>query len=366
MDFLKHHIEKVVFGILVLVLGISLFVSVNLGDPSGFAHTGASAPPRATEELDLSRIDRMLASITEEPAQIDVSLNTFTSSIRRECMNQDDKSLIPLDAEICPYCGEKQEPGDPVGPNGIPIRLKRIWGLNPDDPNEVHRVLDGSGFSVLHQWKRGHDPMDPNDIPPLVDYLRILDMEEKSVSFELRGIAEITQGVFMLQLRWRYPGETRWDESYVRVGNRFGRQDEFLAAAFTERRVQENGRTVDQSFAEIRSGRNVLRLSRDGDGARGAISERSARLGLYIGPTWSETVHRDTAFKLMNNSYMVVDIQPDAVVIRAAEAEETITIRKATPEELESAKPPVPERGVPGVDDFVDPSFPFDPSLLSF
>ncbi len=364
MDFLKKHIEKVVFGVLAAVFAVSVIVALNGSDPSALANIGISPPPRSAEDQDLSRVDRMLASISDAPARVEVSQNAFTSHVRRECINLDDRSLIPLDAEICPYCGVKQTGVEPVDEHGIPQSLYLKWGLNFGDPNEVKRVLDGSGFTVLHQWKSGCDPLDPNSIPPLIEFLRIQEMDEQSVKIELRGIAEITTGVYMLQLRWLYPGESRWEDSYVRVGNRFGRKNEFLAAAFTERRVQENGLSVDRSFAEIRSGRNVLRLSRDGDDSKGAISERSAVLGLYMGPSWSKTVRRDETFELQNISYMVVDIRQDAVVIRAADAEETITIQRATPQELESAKPPAPEGSIPGSGGFQDPGLNLDPSMF--
>lgn len=373
MEFLKKHIEKVIFAVLVLLLGVSL-VAVTSQNPAHTLNAGMPAvTPREPAAVDFATLDTQIARITTQPLVLEPSVS-FTSSPRRECINPEDRALIPIDATVCPFCGTEQTVAEPPGPHGIPMRLWLSWGLDPENADDGFRILDGSGFHVVHQFTRGHDPTNPNDIPALINYLRVKDIDEQRVEFRLTGTAQPAPGVFTLQLQWRYPGETEWERGFVRTGATFGRNREFHAVSFTERRVERNGRFVDESFAEIRGGRHVLQLFREGERSRGSISERSAVLTLLMGPDWEQPVRVDQTFTLAsayqringrapseadNISYMIVDIRPDAVVIRQSDAEETRVVRKATAAELQEASPmpagsPADAEGVDDLD--LDPS----------
>lgn len=365
MGFLKNHVEKFLFILIAVFLGLSVVMvaakRANL--PGEDSLRIAVPPPPEVEETD--RFEMALARVSGEAPPLEIMNSVFTPPVRRVSPNPDFPALIPVDAEFCPFTGEELDPdttGFATHPP-IPDELKRVWGLSVDDPNAHYEILDGSGFTVLHQWERGHDPTDPDDIPPLIDYLRLTDMEETSVEFLLRGTAQPAPNVWNLQLRWRYPDSDRWDSGFIRVGNTFGRDDEFLAESFNENRVFRDNIYVDESDAVIRGGRHTLRLRRR---ERGAISERTATLGLYMGPEWSAELRWGETFELDNKTYKVVDIREGAVVIQAEDEDRELTIRAATEGEIEEASPPesdLTEDGAPGMlpDEMV-----FDPELLNF
>ncbi len=342
MGFLKQHVEKILFLALAVGLGVSILLAITLQSDFSGLESVRPGTGEADIGLDFEKYDLVLSRLIEQPPSTAIAMGAFTPQQRRRSSNAEAPILIPIDADFCPYTGVEQHPDttDRVSAGIVPDLVMEGLGLDPLSEADEFRILDGSGFTVRQQWERGHAPGDPDDYPPHIEFLRLEEIQERSITFELRGIAQPAAGVYMLQLRWRYPDADRWDSGFVRTGNTFGRNNEFIAVSFTENRVLEEGRYVDRSFALIRSGRHEVRLMREGDGRTGRISERSARLHLYMGPDWSELVRVDQTFTLDNIPYNVVDIQTNSVVIQAEGANEPLTIRRATSAELEEVEPP--------------------------
>lgn len=343
MDFLKKHIEKVVFIVLLVLFGGSVMIAMQRRTGFQNPQTLTLIEPESDFSRDLEDLDALLARLTDRPYSVSVEDEVFTPEVRVTCMNPEDRTLIPPDLKICPYCGyeqtvrERDSDGDTISDS-----QELEWGMDPNDPADVHEDHDGDGFSTLVEFQQGTDPMDPDSYPPLIDYLRLVDVEETSIRFMLRGTAKLG-GDYTLQLNWRYPGEERGTTEYIRVGRRFGRNNEFLAESFTEKFVQEGNRRIDQSTAVIRSGRYEVELGRDGDARHGQMTESAAELELIMGPEWSETVRVDQSMELDKKSYIIVDIQRESVVLKPDDSDQTRTIRKATAEELEAIAPPEEE-----------------------
>lgn len=368
MGFLKQHIEKIAFFVLAAVLAGSIILTMSMRADRPNQGRVQVQTGTVVSSRDTSGYDEVLSRLLEQPYTLAAALGSFTPEQRRICINPEFPALIPVDAEICPYCGVEQTTAevDSSG-DGIPDHLKLRWGLDPQRSDDVYQSLDGTGFSVIHQYQLGHDPVDPNDYPPHINYLRVEEINERSITFQLRGVAQPAAGVYTLQLRWRYPDARDWESGFIRVGNTFGRNNEFTAEAYTESRVLEDGRYRDRSFALIRGGRHNLRLFREGERSTGQMSERAAVIGLYMGPDWQTTVRPDQTFELDNISYKVVDITSNSVVVQAVDSEEALTIRRATDTELEAAEIPEPEAGAdPDGFGFPDDDLGFDPSMLPF
>jgi hypothetical protein len=355
MDFLKKHIEKLVLIVLLALLAGS--VMATLQQRSGFQSTRGLmlVEPDIEFSRELDDLDNMIARLTDRPVTVSVEEdNRFTPDVRVVCINPNDRTLIPEKYEICPYCGWEQKRGidDKMDfdKDGIPDIQERDWGMDPQDPTDALLDRDGDGFSVLYEFQQGTDPLDPNSHPALIDYLRLSDVEETSINFELRGTARVG-GNYTLQLNWRYPGETRGTTSYIRVGNHFGRNNEFFAESFTEKfTIDDRGYRIDESLALISSGRYKVELERDGDARRGQMTESAADLELIMGPEWRKTVRVDQSFELDNKTYIVVDIQREFVVINLQDSEQARRIRKTSAEELEELEAVVPSEGEGSVD----------------
>jgi len=339
MDFLKKHIEKLVFVLLLLALVLSVSEFVVQRSTYEPVDRMSLVEPEDDFTRDIDPLTQLYESITTNPKAVDVAMGSFTPEPRVPCMNPDDRTLIPVDAEICPYCGYEQTERQRFSTGyEIPDEYLLDLGLDPTDPSVVHLDLDGDGFSVLEEFLAGTDPTDATSHPALVDYLRLESVEETSIRFELRGTATFG-GSMTLQLNWRYPDESRGTTEYIRVGNRFGREDEFLAESFDENFRIDGARRIDESRAVIRSGRHELRLGRDGDDRFGSITERAADIILVKGPDWSKTIREDETFELDNKSYKVVDISRNSVRLQAQETSEEITIGEPTSEELQQLEP---------------------------
>lgn len=371
MGFLKNHIEKILFGVLLLGLGLTFVTLLNLRNNRETTDRIRLAIPQQDLTLDLSQLDTLRSTLTDTPPTVEVAMSAFTPEIRVVCINPEDRSLIPAEATHCPFCGweQREEERDSSG-DGIPDHLKLRWGLDPNDPTDVHQSLDGTGFSVLVQFQRGHDPMDPDDYPALIEFLRVMDIRAETIRFEFRGFTQLAENVFMVQLRLQYPDQNDWQSIRVRAGedptgqnrNRFGRNNEFSADRFVQTGERINGRFMDQSYVQISGGRTPFRLFRDGERARHNLVKRTATLTLYMGPEWSQTVQPDETFVLDNKTYKVVDIHEETVVIAEVETQAQVTVRSATAAELEEAAPPQAENPEEGFDN--EDSFMIDPGMF--
>lgn len=352
MGFLKQHIEKVIFGVLVLGLGVTLMTLMNLRKNRETVESVRLRVPEQDLDFDPSALEALKATLTTNPPQVEISENAFTPAVRVRCINPQDQSLIPAGISHCPYCGFEQVEADPdTDGDGVPDKIELRLGLNPQDDRDVYASLDGSGFPVRLQHERGHDPMDATDTPPHIDFLRVERIDEQLIRFEFLGFTQLSKDAYLVQLRYRYPDQNDWEQIRVRAGedtsgqnrNRFGRSNEFTAERFVETGTMVDGRFVDQSYVTITGGRSPFRLFRDGEKSKHSIINRSAVLHLYVGPEWTARVRPDETFTLENTNYTVVDIQADAVVIAEVDSGTQRTIRAASDEEVRAVTAPEPE-----------------------
>lgn len=347
MDFLKKHGEKVLFVVLLVALAGSVFLAMSA---KGNLQKGVQRSPNAGRGdilTDATGVQEMIARLTTDPFRLEVITDAFTPGVRVICMNPADRTLIPKDAKICPYCGYEQTIRERDSDlDTISDSQEAAWGFDPFDPNDVLLDQDGDGFPTIVEYEYGTDPTDPTSYPPLIDYLRLGDVEQTSIDFMLQGTAKLGSG-YTIQIFWKYPEEAQGRTDFIKVGNRFGRNNEFLAESFTDEREQVGNKFIDRSRAVITSGRYKTSLGRVGDERFGKMTESSATLSTIRGPEWSQTVRVDQTMELDKKSYKIVDINTETVVIKTdlvdPESAVNLTIRKATEEELESIKSPEDE-----------------------
>ncbi len=362
MDFLKKHGEKILFVLLVTGLVVSVLLAINA--KSNLQRSVNSSPKAGEIEMtmDVETLQGYIAHLSGEATRMDIITNAFTPSVRVICMNPDDDTLISPDAIICPYCGFKQEDRTDeldTDEDGIPDYKELEWGMNPNDPNDVLLDQDSDGIPTIVEFKAGFSPVDASSHPPLIDYLRLGEVVESSIEFELRGIAKLGEKHTM-QLHWKYPDEQRGHTEYIKEGASFGRNKEFTFESYTPKRTLKDGKYVDESKGVIRVGSRKLEIYREGPGNKGKITESTATLFLVQGPEWEEEVRVNETLELDKKSYIIVDINRQTVVLKSDVADsnspESIKIQKPTPEELDALKPAEPEMNP----NFIEEGMPLD------
>ena len=368
MGFLKNHGEKLLLIVLLAGVVLSLLSGITtistLEDPDGLALRA----PKGNVKLEVDSLDATISRITDNPPQVGVEIGMFTPEVRVICINQQCRSLIRPDAETCVYCGEVQTvgPRDTDG-DGITDSQEAAWGMNPLNPDDVFLDQDDDGFPTLYEAENGTDPTNASSSPELIKFLRLKDINQTSIQFELRGTAKLS-GNYTLQLFWKYPGQSRGQTDYIRTGENFGQNNEFRLVSFSEKRVQEGGRFVDKSEALIQSGRYQLTLGRTPETRSGSMTERIAVIEAIFGPDFEEEIRVDETITVGKKTYNVVDITEDAVVLQPNDESEpdpeAIVIKAPTPEDeeaLEKFRPggasenkPLNGSGGPSSPDFQD------------
>lgn len=340
MDFLKKHGEKLL--LLLLLAGLAISVLLALTTVGTLRNSGdvALSPQQGGAEIQVQDLDQALARITDTPLTVDVGVGAFTPNVRVICINQECRAFIDPNAETCAYCGVTQTvgPRDTDG-DGITDSQEGEWNMDPTDPDDVYLDQDNDGFPTLYEVENGTDPTNPQSTPELINFVRLKGVEETSIYFELKGTAKLGDS-YTLQLFWRYPGESDGSTAYVRVGRNFGRNNEFHAESFTEKRTQIGDRFVDQSEAVIQSGRYELTLGRTPGTNSGTMTERTATLITIFGPDFEKEARVDETIEVGKKSYNVVDINEDAVVLELDAPDqpdpERITIKSPTREDEEA------------------------------
>jgi hypothetical protein len=344
MEFLKNHGEKLLFLVLAAALAVSV-LSV-LGARGSFEPATDVDIRKADIAMETADVERVLGLLTTQAPTVEVAMGAFTPASRKVCANPEHAWLIPVDAEECPICGNIQgkDPGQDTDEDGIPDVQESDWGMDLNDPDDAFGDQDNDGFMAITEYRLGTSATDPASHPPLIDFLRLTELDQKSIRFELQGFSQTTADSYTLQLRWAYPGENQWTNGYVKTGAAFGRDNEFRVLRYVEKRTrQEDGRWLDESHAVIQVGRKTLRLGRYGEEARGKVTESLATLKLIAGPDWEQQVRVGAAFDLDKKTYKVIDILNVSVVVKPDDSDDTRSIQRATDEEVEALTPPEPE-----------------------
>lgn len=314
MDFLKQHGEKLLAGVCLLGLILSVVFGLVLTGGGDNMSSGNRIAGGGEFDVDLEAIDANLSRIQDNPFAFPLSTNRlFTAEERRLSVHADYPVLIPADATVNPYTLKKEEIADVDSDGGgMYDKVEQRYGLNPQDSADDDGDLDGDGFSNLAELAGDFDPSDPQSRPALLDVLRVKRVAMIETVVQLRGSAQAVGG-YTLQLAVKYPGQAQGRTAFVKTGSTFGRNGEFKLTRFIKQNKLQGSKYIDTSFAEIEVGGDRKRLTRQ---EPLVLRNNVAELGLLTDADWLKEVRVGTEFALDGATYVVAAIDGQSVSIR--------------------------------------------------
>ncbi len=327
----REHYDKVaVVSVLVFLLGSALFLLLQINEANRLL---ASASVERSEELR-ERFDpydvnafAVFSERIESPFSMAARPHLFlVSDMRIMSANPDIPTPIPYGAEICPWTGfvqPERETLDSTG-DGIPDEWFIGFGLDPFDVKLANRDLDGDGFTVREEFEAGTSPVDPEDHPSYAYKLRVNRTAARPFTLRFQGVSEIGEG----DVRFMLNDLTRDRTYFVQMGEVV---EGYKVVNFEQRRRQGPlGGTVDAS---------VLTMQREADGRTLElvvnvdydVRERIAELTFLVDGSVHRVVNGDT-LELMGQTFTVVDIRRDSVLIRDEALDADVEIRRRASE----------------------------------
>lgn len=210
MDFLRKHWEKLVLGLvlLVLLIGMGLLLrSVTatrktVADLAAKARTVATGGGPVTVEPP---VEAPLESVLSDPkVQFETLPAAGAPPLRGSlyeppdyifCYNEACNNIIPITSDRCPFCRTEQPPRRGGGDtdrdrDGIPNHIEQKYAfLSPDNPRDALQDYDRDGFLNVEEFARGTDMQDPASRPALGYLLRVDRLVERPLPVQLKKIA---------------------------------------------------------------------------------------------------------------------------------------------------------------------------------
>ena len=208
-NFFKDHYDW-----LVAAVGLAAFAGVGVLFVMSLDSSPEAARAACEKELvrtpshkdvpaaDLSLLNKVRNGM-ERPSLLvvpsDKEGNFLASECRVFCQNPDRAAChkpIPFKSKVCPFCGFKQpsaEPADVVrggvdaDKDGMPDAWELKYGLNPNDPEDAKKDLDGDSFTSLEEFEAKTDPKNPDSHPEFLDFLAVagqLNVESLKFCFD--------------------------------------------------------------------------------------------------------------------------------------------------------------------------------------
>lgn len=217
-NFFKDHYDWLVafVGLGLLAGVVFLFVSSdNLSEEDARSACEAELKQRKPTHKDVAaadfsildkvRGDMETPSLLQVPS--DKAGNFLASECRVYCQNPDIAAChkpIPFKSKECPYCGFKQRSEDDMEAvrsgvdadnDGMPDAWELKFGLNPNDPSDAKKDLDGDTFTNLEEFEAKTDPKNPDSHPDFLDFLALAsDLRTEELPFMFKMATPIPSG----------------------------------------------------------------------------------------------------------------------------------------------------------------------------
>jgi hypothetical protein len=315
---------------------------------------------KAVEPIDGSEFRERIERIGGEFEMPQYENRMFVSELRVAAVGSG--KPIPYHALTDPFTGLEQPPvraaaDRDTDADGLPDEFELEHGLNPYDPDDAGFDLDGDGFTNREEYLAGTAVDDPEEFPDLTAKLRI--REVRAVPFKLRfnAMMELPGGRLSFQLNMRNLSQTY----FVQVGEVINdEKHDIVGYKVVEFVPGVRGDPSKRDTLILEKGDKRIRLERD---KLVSENERVALLVFLLDGS-EYPVRIGDALTLREQTYNVVDIKPDRVLLTDAQTGREYRIEMMSEQDEEDLARP-PRRGeFPALEgDLSDGGMMVDPAL---
>ncbi|MDA1044164.1 MAG: hypothetical protein O3C57_02960 [Verrucomicrobia bacterium] len=223
-EIVKQYYDKVIailaFSILV---GAVVFVGYKMATMDQLSHAHDKTLSQiAKPHPNAAKIDALtyIAALADlnAPEQIPAYSNrTFNPEKRVWCIEC--RQPISFEVDLCPFCGTRQPtpppPPEDYDKDGMNDAWELRYGLDPKDPSDADKDLDGDSFSNLEEFESAKltgqetDPGNAEDYPPIAVKLCIEGVNAKPFALLFKSASKSgAEGEYVYQINTRRGGRT--------------------------------------------------------------------------------------------------------------------------------------------------------------
>lgn len=317
---MAQNYDKLVLVVLLLALLVSgLLLTLRIGGQrKGFDARFSremATQGQAAEPLDTASVSNLLGRLAD-PFQVPVpNRRLMVGELRVASIPSG--APIPFSATVDPFNSSPQPSVDfdpDTDGDGISDKVELQLGLDPSDPTDAQGDLDSDGYSNLEEVLAETDPADPSSFPPPVAKLRVVRTVVNPFRLLFLGTSQFPDGA-RYQLNLRSGGRTY----FAQLGETI------------------EGYAVKEFVGDAPGGPTLV-LEKDGSAIRliqGRAINQEARTALlvFLLDASRYRVQINDDIQLKDQSYKVVDIREDRIVIRGQQDGKLTTVGLLTLDE---------------------------------
>ena len=266
---------------------------------------------RAVRRLDMTFLNEGIEKL-QAPEQIpDWSNRMMVAELRVSCVKCG--RPIPVDADVCPFrnCGAQQPEAlkatiKDSDLDGLPDEWELKYGLNAN-VDDALQDADSDGFTNLDEYQAGSHPRDADAHPAFAEKLRIIKIGRMPMPLSFQGVQRLSTNDVRFLLKNK---RTRRD-TYAKLGDTVGG---YKLVGFEPKKIKVSKGTFD-----VDEDVSVLTVSKDNKMIPLTIHrENQGEIGanlVFLVDQTKMIVKVGDVIKLKNNSYKIIDINKDTVIL---------------------------------------------------
>ena len=261
--------------------------------------------------LDMAFLDEGIEAL-HSPEQIPAWSNRLmVAELRVRCVKCG--RPIPVDADVCPFrnCGAQQPAMLKAGRkdsdlDGLPDEWELKYGLGPN-ADDALQDADADGFTNLEEYQADSNPSDADAHPSYAEKLRVITIGRTFMPLSFQGVQRLSTN----DVRFLLKNKRLQRDTYAKLGDTV---DGYKLVEYEEKKIK-----VKRGNLELDEDVSVLTVSKDKKMIPLTINrENQGEIGaslIFLVDQTKMVVKLGDIIKLKNNSYKIIDIKKDGVIL---------------------------------------------------